>query len=169
MVRYALGRAYHIARRHEEAIPEFEAAIELNPSFALAFYGLGFALNSWGRHEDAIPPLETAMRLSPHDPNVGQWIAQIALAKLSVHRHEEAVRWARESLRQPNVQWSRWVFLIAALGHLGRTEEAAQAIDALHRLNPNLGPAFIESYWPIVDAAALDHLLDGLRKAGMPE
>ncbi len=169
MVRYALGRAYHIARRHEEAIPEFEAAIELNASFAHAYFGLGFTLNSWGRHEDAIAPLETAMRLSPHDPNVGQWMAQISLSKLSVHRHEEAEKWARESLRQPNVQWSRWVFLISALGHLGRTEQAGRAIDALHRLNPKLGPTFIKNYWPIVDDAALAHLLDGLDKAGLSE
>ena len=169
MVRYALGRAYHIARRHDEAIPEFEVAIELNPNFAHAYFGLGFALNSWGRHEDGIPLLETAIRLSPHDPHVGQWMAQIALAKLSVQQHEAALIWARQSLRQPNVQWSRWVFLISALGHLGRTEEAGRAIDALHRLNPELGPAFIKSYWPIVDAAALAHLLDGLRKAGLPE
>ena len=79
------------------------------------------------------------------------------------------MRWARESLRQPNVQWSRWILLKSALAHLGRTEEAAQAIDALHRLKSTFGVAFFEDYWPIIDFAALAHLLDGLLRAGMPE
>ena len=169
MARYALGRAYTVSRRHDEAIPELEAALGLNPSFAQAHYALGFALATSGRPEDAIPHIERAIRLSPHDPYLGQFLAHIASAHLYMHHHEEAVKWARESLRQPNIRWSRWAILISALGHLGRFEEAARAIKELRRLKPDLNMALVEDYWPISHAPSRAHLVAGLRAASMTD
>jgi tetratricopeptide (TPR) repeat protein len=169
MARYALGRAYTVSRRHAEAIPELEAALELNPSFAQAHNALGFALATSGRPEDAIPHIERAIRLSPHDPYSGQFLTHIAASHLFMHHHEEALKWAREALRQPNIRWSRWALLISALGHLGRVEEAAGALDELRRLNPEIDLDLIKGHWPISHAPSLAHLVAGLRAAGMAE
>ena len=166
--RYALGRALTLSRQHEAAIPELETAIELNPSFAQAHYALGMALGTSGQPAQAVGHIETAMRLSPHDAYFGQFLTHIAEAMLFLRRHDEAVDYARQSLRQPNIQWSRWAILAAALGHRGEIDEARQSLDALARLVPEFDLKMVRDYWPISDAASMDYLLEGLAKAGVP-
>ena len=84
-----------------------------------------------------------------------------------MERLKEAVEAAERSLREPNVQWSRWAILAAAQAHLGRLQEARDSIDALHALRPDIDFEFVRDYWPIADAKALDYLMDGLEKAGL--
>jgi tetratricopeptide (TPR) repeat protein len=165
--RYALGRALTLVREHHAAIPELEMAVDLNPSYAQAHYALGMALGTSGRPEDALTPIETAMRLSPHDHYLGQFMTHMAEALLFLGRHDEALDWARQSLRQPNIQWSRWAMLISILGHTGEVNEARQSIDALARIMPNSDIAFVRNYWPINHAPSMDYLIEGLAKAGM--
>jgi adenylate cyclase len=165
--RYALGRALTLVRRHDSAVFELRKAIELNPSFAQAHSALAMALATGGHPEEALPHIELAMRLSPQDPYFGQFLVRRAEACLFSGRVEEAVEAAERSLREPNIQWSRWAILAAAQAHLGRLEEARRSIEALRILRPEIDLAFIRDYWPIADAKALEYLLDGLRKAGL--
>lgn len=171
MAHYALGRAYTIAKRHEEAVPQLKEAINLNPSLARAYYALGFALVNSGHPAEGIPPLITATQLSPHDPTVGQFMVQISRAYLFLDQYEEALTWAREALRQPNIRWTRWTALISALGHLGRLEEAAKAVEAMHRQMPEIDFGFVERAEIAVstDTASRQFFLDGLRKAGFTD
>jgi len=165
--RYALGRALTLVRRHDSAVFELRKAIELNPSFAQAHSALAMALATGGHPEEALPHIELAMRLSPQDPYFGQFLVRRAEACLFSGRVVEAVEAAERSLREPNIQWSRWAILAAAQAHLGRLEEARRSIEALRILRPEIDLAFTRDYWPIADANALEYLLDGLRKAGM--
>jgi adenylate cyclase len=128
--RYALGRALTLVRRHDSAVFELRKAIELNPSFAQAHSALAMALATGGHPEEALPHIELAMRLSPQDPYFGQFLVRRAEACLFSGRVEEAVEAAERSLREPNIQWSRWAILAAAQAHLGRLEEARRSIEA---------------------------------------
>ena len=166
--RYALGRALTLVRRHDAAVFELGKAIELEPSFAQAHYALGMALATGGRPEEALSHIELAMRLSPQDPYFGQFLVRRAEAYLFLGRLEEAVESAERSLREPNIQWSRWAILAAAQAHLGRLDDARRSIEALHALRPDIDLAFTRNYWPIADASAQKYLMDGLRKAGLP-
>ena len=94
-------------------------------------------------------------------------MVQISLAYLLLHQYEKALEWARESLRQPHIRWSRWMVLIASLGHLGRLEEASEAVKSLHRFNPKIDLNFLENGVVMSHKPSLDHLMEGLRKAGM--
>lgn len=167
--RYALGRALTLRREHKAAIPELEIAIQLNPSFAQAHYALGMALGTSGRPEEVIPHIETAMRLSPRDPYLGQFMLRIAEAHLFMNQFEMAVDWARRSLRESNPVFSRWCILISALGHIGRANESHAALESFRQFTPDASIAKVRDYWPIVDTDSMEHLLDGLRKAGLPE
>src|SRR5215471_19629188 len=72
---------------------------------------------------------------------------------------------ARMHIGMPNVQWPH-AWLAAGYARLGQLEEAgAEAADVL-RINP----AFtIESWKRTAPFKDLEHLIDGLRKAGLPE
>ena len=65
---FALGRVQTALGNSDRAIAELEKAVELNPNFALAYYGLGTALVYAGRGREAVPHFHRAIRQSPHDP-----------------------------------------------------------------------------------------------------
>ena len=165
--RYALGRALILMRQHDSAVFELRKAIELDPSFAQAHYALAMALATGGHPQEALPHIELAMRLSPQDPYFGQFLVRRAEACFFLGRLEEAVQAAESSLREPNVQWSRWAILAAAQAHLGRLPQARASVEALHQMRPDIDFEFVRDYWPIADANAIDYLMDGLQKAGL--
>jgi adenylate cyclase len=166
---FAFGRALITQGEHQAAFAELKVAVDLNPSFAQAYYGLGMAQNAIGRHEEAIASFEIAMRLSPHDPYIGQFMVRMSEAYLFMRRPEEAVEWAERSLRQPNITPTRWVLLAASLAHLGKIDEAHQSVEALQRLNPSFGLAYVRELLPIANPETMDYVLDGLRNAGLQE
>jgi hypothetical protein len=59
--------------------------------------------------------------------------------------------------------------VVAGLGQLGRIEEAQTALAELKAHNPNLADVETIMRRFYRGREGVDHLLDGLRKAGMPE
>lgn len=179
----ALGQAHLIMRQHGLAIPAFEAATKLNPSFAWAHYGVGAAKVLSGNAKEATPHLEMAIRLSPIDRNMGSFLLRTADSYLFMRQYEEAVIWARRALRQPLFQWSRYAVLLSALGHLGRFDEAKKVLDEVQTQRPDFSLELVRSTHLYTDQVKLEfvsepqmfvdqndfaHYLDGLRKAGVP-
>ena len=164
-----LGRIRYLCREYAAAISELELALDLNPSLALAHYGLGAAFVFSGRPHDAFPHLESAIRLSPQDPNMGSYLVRIAEAKYLIGDDEAAVRFALRALAQPSFQWSRYAVLIAALGQLGRQEEARRYLAELSRIRPEFSVAFVRTMHPFSRDMGIDRYYEGLRKAGVPE
>ena len=71
-----------------------------------------------------------------------------------------------------NVNWPSYAYLISALGHLGRTDEARRVHEELKKRHPDitLTLTFVrEHQYGVLDADYLSHYLEGLRKAGVPE
>ena len=164
-----LGRIRYLCRDYAAAISELELALDLNPSLALAHYGLGAAFVFSGKPQDAFPHLESAIRLSPQDPNMGSYLARVAEAKYLIGDDEGAVRFALKALAQPSFQWSRYAILIAALGQLGRQEEAHRYVAEVTRKRPNFSVAFVRTMHPFSRDMRIDRYYEGLRKAGVPE
>lgn len=164
--RYALGRAYHINRMQDAAILEFQAALEINPSNALAHHGIGATYIYLETPDAALSFLDNAIRLSPHDANLGSFYVRKAQAYLYLRDHDEAVIWARRALQLPDFQWSRYVMLISALGHLGKIDEARPALEELLHRIPNFSVQYALDFSPWPDDDHFRHLVDGLRKAG---
>jgi adenylate cyclase len=164
-----LGRIHYLRREHADAILELEAALDLNPSLALAHYGIGAALVFSGHAPESVPHLEAAIRLSPHDPNMGSFLVRLADASFLMGRYDEAVQWARRALQQPNFQWSRYAVLLASLGELGRWDEAAVCHrDPLER-RPDFSITFVRDTHLFANADDFDRYLEGLRHAGVAE
>ncbi|HKD31380.1 MAG TPA: tetratricopeptide repeat protein [Xanthobacteraceae bacterium] len=163
--RAQLGQVLLCKGRHDDALAEFERAFALNPNFIDHRYALALILA--GEPARAIEVLELNMRLDPFRTGPFQFMG---VAHYMLKRYGEAVRWLRESAsRRPNMQASH-AMLAAAYAQSGQLEEARYEAAEVLRINPGFT---IESWKPLRHAHKyakdLEHRIDGLRKAGLPE
>ena len=152
--------------RTDRAAAEFREAIKLNPSFAAAHAVLGPVLNFQGQSEEGVASVETGIRLSPSDPRLFIWLSGLAAAHYQLRHYSEAVEIGRRSWTLNNSYITGLTYVVAGLAQLGRMEEALRALADLKKRDPNLAAAraTVQLYQ---DQAAIDHLLEGLRKAGI--
>ena len=164
----AIGQALPPERQNDDAIAAYREAIRINPSCALAHSLLGMSLTRSGRAEESIPHMEEAIQLSPADPGIGPFYARLSAAHFFLGQYEQAIENGRAGIRK-GVPWPGYVYMIGALGHLGREEEARRAREDLEKARPGITLDFIRSHLPSVPEDYLDSLLDDLRKAGLTE
>jgi hypothetical protein len=58
---------------------------------------------------------------------------------------------------------------MSALGHLGRSEDARDAIRRAREKKPDVSIAYVDEALPITDPGCREIFLEGLRKAGLPD
>jgi tetratricopeptide (TPR) repeat protein len=170
--RVALG-CLHIRRGEPEpARLQLEKAVELNPSDGYAIRWLATAYSWFGEPKAAIPLLEKSLRVSPRDPLVGPTMVRMAECYLFLEDFENALTWARRSLREPTTRFLGHMVFVSVLGHLGQKEESENALEELRRLQPNLTCSKLRQQAPSLAHMPENHVaivIDGLRKAGLPE
>jgi adenylate cyclase len=163
---FALGLVCMWTSRADRAIAAFEDAIKLNPSFAAAHVLLGQMYLYRSRLEDAIRLAEKGIRLSPSDPRLFIWLPALAGAHYQMRHYREAVDAGRRSWAL-NRNWPAGLtYVVAGLAQQGRTDEAEAALADLRTLDPNFSFVRTTLRRLYTDPAGIDHILDGLRKAG---
>jgi TolB-like protein len=160
-----LGEALAFAGRLAEARDAFDRALALNPSSAdLAVWFASWSGN-FGEPERGAVSVERAVRLNPRYP---AWYRNaMREAYFFSGRFEDAVRAVLGREDGPS-QVSDKILLAAAYGHLGETEKARRAAEALLQTVPafsaelgfNFGYAFARQ-------RERDLFVEGLRKAGL--
>jgi tetratricopeptide (TPR) repeat protein len=150
-------------------LTSIERAVALNPNSALALTRAGYLHLYLGEAAVAITMFERVMRLSPRDPTVFHAYAGLSFAHFLQERFEDAVSWARRSLDENPNNLSSCRFLAAALGHLGRIDEARPVIARLRKLVPDETITSYAAWTPMRFSGRLPLLLEGLRRAGLPE
>jgi len=166
---FGLGRAYTLCGDLEGAVTHFELALEINPSYALAYHGLTTAFIFLGRHEEAIAHVDAALRLSPRDTLKWAFLQSKAHAFYQLRWYQEAAETALSSTHFPGAESWCWAFLGASLAQLGRFDEANAAIVQARNMNQKVSLGFIRASLPWRVKSDLEHCIDGLRKAGLPE
>lgn len=166
---FAIGRIHMMEGRHDDSIAALETAIELNPSFAQSHHGLGMAFALAGRLDEAKAALCMAERLSPRDPILWASTVVYALACILSGDYEEALNWARRTIRNPRAKgyWPHSVHA-AALAQIGRIDEARNALAAALEALPELSISYLKKTLPTKQPNALDPYIEGLRQAGLP-
>jgi TolB-like protein len=164
---HALGCVYLFARRFDDSLAEFEAALRLNPNFSLAqgYYGLTLAYCS--RWQEAANAAQRALRLSPRDPLAAVYCGIAAYAHYVGRNYEEAMRLALEGIRQRADFVGAHRVLTAAAGMLQQNDVARAALQELRRVQPNVSLDWIAKQMPIKDEAERAHYLEGFRRAGL--
>lgn len=148
----------------DKAETTFRAALERDPNNADAWAASAEVAVWMGRSPIAIQRVKTAMRLNPHPPAWYYW--ELGLAQYVARDYLAAVVSLREESTYRTV--SRRV-LAAALAQLGRLEEARHEASLFMANNPHFTIGHWASTQPFQDRATLEHLVDGYRKAGLPE
>jgi TolB-like protein/Tfp pilus assembly protein PilF len=154
---------------HEEAAELVDRAAALNPhSSAVCTFG-GWARIFGGRFDDAIALFQTALLLDPLSSNDASAFIGIAAGHFYLKRYNDAIAWARRGAAKNPELTSSLRYLAAALAHAGQVDEARRAINELLVRQPNSSLARSGSGKGLRYPWMLDHYLDGLRLAGLPE
>jgi tetratricopeptide (TPR) repeat protein len=164
---YALGNVYLFTRRFEDSLAEFETALRLNPNFSLAQCYYGLTLCYCGRWQDGDLAARRALRLSPRDPFSALYYGIASYSQYSGHNYDEAMRFARESIRERNDFVGGHRVLTAAAGMAGRGDGAAAALQELRRVQPNISLSWISKEMPFKLDEDRKHYLEGFRRAGL--
>lgn len=158
-----------IERRHEEAIALHDRALTLNPHLPMAWGYSGMAAVCRGDFAEAERRLGRYRALLPFDPEGFLFDPAFALLALLRGDFAEAAAIARGISEIRPTLVSIYPYHLAALGHLGRVEEAAEIRARLAALRPGYARREVMARTPIAQAAHREILADGLRRAGLSE
>jgi TolB-like protein/cytochrome c-type biogenesis protein CcmH/NrfG len=161
--RIILGYVHIFYQRYEQARAEIERAIAINPNDAHGLAGRGNILVWLGQTDAAIEALELAQRLDPELNAIDRFA--LSLAYYLKRRYDAAVEQAERNLRKTvGANFTR-IVLAAAYAQLDRAEDAARVVSVIHRTEPTFDSQRFGS--KLANPADLEHLRDGLRKAGL--
>jgi adenylate cyclase len=156
-------------RRHGEAERAFRRALEFNPNFALADALLGLPLAVQGEHEEAIRSAERALRLSPNDRLISGYALHATMgAHFAAGRYADCVAWAYRTIERSPENQAAHYFLVAANGMRGDRVATKAALAALMRLRSDFSVTWLSENMAWAGEVG-ERLIEGLRKAGVPE
>ena len=109
------------------------------------------------------------MRFSPLDPNAYRSYAGLAFCCFLLEQVGEAVSWAAKAIHHNPMFTPSHRVLAASLAFAGRLDEATGVAAQLQVLVPGLTVTRFANETSFRHREYIDLLLDGLRKAGLPE
>ena len=154
---------------HHGALTEAERALAPSPNLAVAHGEKGAALIFSGHPTDGLAALQTCIRLDPHDPLLRVRLLHKTTAFYFAGDYEAAVNAAEEAIRSYPDYPGPYRWLSAALGRLGRIEEAKEVLKRAIAIAPATLAMFVGKPVPWMRPEDHAHMLEGLRKAGWRE
>lgn len=169
----ALGIYAHICafldKDFHSAVYYFDRALRLNPNLAFIWALSAPTYCYIGEPEQALQRLERYRDLSPVDPYFRHWEYAYTIAYMAKGDYEKAVAVGRRNVAANPDLVNAYKPLIAALGHLGRREEAAPYVEKLLALEPNFTVERFGKVYPIRKPEDRTRYMRGLALAGVPE
>jgi TolB-like protein len=164
---WTLALAHLMAGQHRRAIVSLRSALDINPSFSLAYGSLGTVLAWAGEPEESIANNELALKINPRDPLNSHRYLGLALAHYLASRYATALESASHVVEAHPDWWLGNMIYAASLAQSGRADEAGVACRELRRAKPDASVASLDGL-PFANASDRVHLAEGLRKAGLP-
>jgi tetratricopeptide (TPR) repeat protein len=144
-------------------------AIGINPSCALAHEVLAGVLICAHRMTEARRITAEFERLSPRDANIAHAHGRIAISYYLEGAYRECVETARRQLSAYPGYTQTWRWLGAALAQLGQIKEARIALNCAIKASPREFDVFVRNRGPWMCRKDHAHMIDGLRKVGIPQ
>jgi TolB-like protein/class 3 adenylate cyclase/tetratricopeptide (TPR) repeat protein len=169
-----LGLVDIFTKRAAQGIAECEHALALDRNLVQAHSIVGLGKVFLGRAEETEAHVAEALRLSPRDTLAYVWMTNAGLARLHLGSWEQAVVWFRRAIEANRNNPHPQFLLAAALVQLGRLNEARSAVEVGLMLNPTYAIPRVRAAWTTRSddptyLAQLEPILEGMRKAGVPE
>lgn len=156
-------------RRLREALSLHERALSLNPNLAMAWALSAITYAYLGEPEEAERRNNRYKKLSPFDPSAFIFDGFFTVVHLLKRDYESAVVAGRTVTQMNSALSAGFKPYLAALGHLGRNQEAAVVRGRLLEIEPDFTvERFIVSS-PFERDSDREHYAQGLRLAGIPE
>ena len=164
----ALGRVLCVTHQNDEALATLDVSLDLNPSFAQAYFAQGFNMLWHGREIEAETLLDRATMLSPRDSHIAAFHHVRSWAHFSLGEYDIAVEFARRATRQPNATYQASATLASSLGLLGDRAQAEMVAAEVLQRKPdyNIETARQEFFF-CNNAGFIERFVDGLRIAGI--
>ena len=154
------------------ALTETEMAIADDRNNARAYGNAGLYKMDLGRSQDGIADIETALRLDPHSTDVPLWQSRLCYLRAHLGQWEEAIEQCEKAVAARPDDNGSLADLAAAYAWAGHDKEAKETAAELQAR----APKFLQDIHTYMDAhddptytAEMARLMEGLRKAGMPE
>jgi tetratricopeptide (TPR) repeat protein len=146
-----------------------EQALAINSNGTRIWLTAALIQNCLGDPEAAVASAEHAIRLNPHE--LAMWVAhgELSKAHIQLADYEAALGWARRSVEKHDNNFPVHHVLIASLAQLDHVDDADAALNRLLELDPGLTIKRLLEDFQLSRYRNLDGMLDGLRKAGLPE
>lgn len=166
---YAASTLGPVGAEFDEALALVDRALSLHPNSHRFWNGKAIIHLERGDTKDAISAAERAISLGPNDPAI--WVAYgcIALGRLLEQNFDEALDFARRSTRHNENFGPGYYTIAAAAAHLGRLDEAKEALDIALTINPGMTLEAFPRHYQIAKLERPEIYLEGLRLAGLPE
>jgi adenylate cyclase len=164
--RAMVALAAQVAGNADAARDQIQLAHNCNPNSPMVLAVQGNILLFLGQPALARQALMACLRLDPRGPLCRRVMHQLAVSYYYERDYAEAVEAQRRTVaRYPNT-YAAYRWLAAALGQLGRTEEARVTLQKALELSPQAFEFYTSRRPPWHRPEDYEHMLDGLRKAG---
>ena len=160
---YALAFTYFLRKDNAGFRAAVDQAITLNPMDGSVLGLLGLLVHHSGEIERGTQMVEAAMQLNPHYPPVFR--SPAFLNAYAQGKYAEALELAVR-FNMPGF-FHAHALRAAALGQLGQHEAGQQAVEQLLAVRPAFATSVRRDYGIWWDEKTVEHLVDGLRKAGL--
>ena len=151
---------------YEGALAEAERALATAPNLASAHHMLGATLIHSGRPKEGLAAIERSIRLDPRTQQSPGRLNQVAMGSYLCHDYEKAIAAAKRAICEHPELPNPYRWLAAALGQVGRIEEAKEALEKAIAVAPAGFAMYVRQRVPWHRPQDYEHMLDGLRKAG---
>ncbi len=158
----------HLNRDLVTAIPWFDRAIALNPNSAMAFGRGAVVRNFAGEYAIAANHADRAIRLSPFDPFMFAFSMARGISHFFRRELAEAIAWLRKAAQENPQHTPTFFCLASALAHSGQLDDARAAMSRVMDMRPMSSVTWHRQRRPYPDDD-YEYLLDGARRAGLPE
>jgi adenylate cyclase len=155
-----------LVRDDEAEIEMADRAVALNPNSYHTWAGRGHVYRIAGLPEEAVRSFERAIRMNPADPRLHFTFVGMGMAFIELGRFDEVIAAGKKALRLNRSHSGAYQCLASAFAHLGRDAEAREAAARLLEVDPVFT---ISARMGRRRQSHLKLLIDGLRKAGLPE
>ena len=154
-------------RRYDQAIANLEKAIALAPDNADVNATFGQVLNYWGHPERGLQMMEKAFSIDTVVPP--NWEYHVGLSRLILRQYDEAESRFLKTIERAPKYTPGYLLLAVTYAELDRLDDARDAMKTALEISPRHTVKAVAKNYPYRVDEVRDRILDGMRKAGMPE